>query len=189
MKRVLHLFVILLGCLPIILSSCNAKKGTIDDLRSLRSEIRLHGEDYDSEDWAKAEDEFSYIHERLEEYELTPSEESLVSSLDSEIHLYKLRYNPEYLIGDIAANVAGVIDKWAGTNTSEHVGAIAQSAIGIQSQVEKQAKRTFWTYVAWTSGGILISGLLTFLVVLVRNSNAPSRRRTRVRNSSRHLRR
>lgn len=189
MKRFTKLIIIALCLLPIVLNSCDAKKEAIEDLRNLRTEIRLHGEEYDKEDWVCAENDLSLIHERLEEYELTPSEEKLVSNIDSEIHQYKVRYNPEYLLGDIATNVAGVIDELAGTNTTENVEALAQSAIGIQSHVEKQVKRTFWTYAAWVGGGIIASGLFSFIVILVRNSKTSSRRRTRVRNSTRHLRR
>ena len=49
-----------------ILYSCQTKSGKIEELRDLRTEVRVNGESFDEEDWEKFELELAKINEDLD---------------------------------------------------------------------------------------------------------------------------
>ena len=161
------------------LTSCNGKKQAIDDLRELRTEIRVHGEEYDSDDWENTKEEIAQIHERLEDYELTAKEEELVEKIDSEISMYMLRYNTKGVLGEVANALSGMIDDVAGTNTQEVLAPLILEVDHTQRQVEKSAKRFFWTRVLWVVVPIIIMATIALFISLRNTGRTRGARRDR----------
>lgn len=170
---------VLLSLLFVALTSCDGKKQAIDDLRELRTEIRVHGEGYDAEDWEDAQKEIAEIHERLECYELTTNEEEFVEKIDSEISMYMRRYNTKGIIGEIANAVAGMIDDVAGTNAQEVLTPLFSEVDRTQRQVEKSAKSFFWTLVLWISVPIIIIAIIILFISLRNTGRTRGARRER----------
>lgn len=164
----------------IVLSSCNSKKGVIDDLRNLRTEIREHGDEYTQEDWDSVDNELADIHEKLEEYELTSREIQLVEDLDAEIAAYQVRYNAGGLVGSFIGGVAKIIDDIAGTNTSQIAQSINKETRSAQRQIEKKAEQTIWKYVLWGLCIPCIVGIVVYVISSLKKGGRTRRsRRTR----------
>lgn len=166
------------------LTSCYGKKDAIDDLRNLRTEIREHGEEYTQEDWEDVDNEFSKIHERLEEYELTTREMRLVDDLDAEIAAYQVRYNAGGLVGSLIGGVAKIIDDITGTTTSKIAQSINQETRSTQRQIERKAERTIWKYILWGLGIPCLTGIV-FYVISSLTKGGRTRRSRRYRYSDR----
>lgn len=164
-------------------SSCQSKMGTINDLRELRTEIRVNGGRYDSGDWNDFEAKYAEIIEELEMYELTDQESMLVEKLHAEILRYKIKYELTDAVGGVVSNISQAIDDAIGLNTSGYAQTLADSASDVEHQIVKQTKRVFWSRIAWIIGGILFLGLLWLITVSLNTGRKRSARR------SRHVRR
>lgn len=188
MKSSKHTLYFVLGFLSIFsifsLTSCNSKKGVIDDLRNLRTEIREHGEEYSQKDWDDVNNEFAEIHERLEEYELNSREIQLVDDLDAEIATYQVRYNAGGLVDSFIGGVAKIIDDIAGANTSQIAQSITRETHSAQRQIERKAEQTIWKYVLW---GLCIPCIIGVIVYVISSltKGGRTRRSRKVRSSYR----
>lgn len=162
-----------------VLTSCNGKKQAIDDLREIRTEIRVHGEEYNSEDWKGAQEEIAQIHERLEVYELTTKEEELVEKIDSEISMYMLRYNTKGMLGNVAYAISGMIDDVVGTHTQEVLAPQLSEVDRTQRQVEKSASSFWGTCILWVVVPIFIIAIIALLISLRNTGRTRGARKSR----------
>lgn len=163
-----------------VFSSCQTKKGTIEDLRELRTEVRVNGENYDNDDWDEFDAKHAKIIEELEKYELTEKEEELVDKLNAEITGYKMKYDLRNVVGGLVNSVAQVIDDATGLNTSSLAKSLTESK-SVQRQIEKKTKNLFWIRAAWIGGSILLSGLVALVVALLNTGRTRGARRSRAR--------
>lgn len=171
-SRISILIVVLFS---IFFFSCQTKKGTIDDLRDLRTEVRVNGENFDDEDWEDFESRHIEVIERLEEYDLSAKEEQFVEKLENEIEAYKLRYNAKGVIGGAVSTITGIIDQVTGLNTSSYAEAITQSSKTVKKETEKNIKHTIWFYAAWV-GGTLLFSILCYLCKIIISTTTVKRR-------------
>jgi PBP1b-binding outer membrane lipoprotein LpoB len=77
--------------LTLLLSACSPKSQTINELESLRTELKEHSEDYTMEDWEKSFNRFNEICERLDSMDLSREEQTKVNKLKGEIAGYALK--------------------------------------------------------------------------------------------------
>lgn len=178
---------LILLLISFILYSCQTKSGKIEELRDLRTEVRVNGESFDEEDWEKFELELAKINEDLEVYDLTLKETELVEKLNMEILEYKMKYNLGSAVGDLVNSVTQAIDDATGLNTSAFAKSITETTSSTQRQLEKKAKRVLWIRIAWIAGGIVLTGIISLIIVLLNTGR--TRRSRQSRSTRRNLHR
>jgi PBP1b-binding outer membrane lipoprotein LpoB len=77
--------------LALLLTACSPKSQAINDLESLRTELKEHSQDYTMEDWEKSFDRFNEICERLDSLDLSRDERAKVNKMKGEIAGYAMK--------------------------------------------------------------------------------------------------
>lgn len=156
-------------------------------MRDLRTEVRVNGENFDDEDWENLDLKLAKINEELEVYDLSERESELVEKLNMEILEYKLKYNIRGSVGGLVNSVAQAIDEVTGLNTSAFTKSLTETTSSTQRHIEKEAKRFLWIRIAWIAGGIVLTGIISLIIVLLNTGR--TRRSRQSRSTRRNLHR